>query len=194
MFQRPKLIPEKLGLADGIYRRIACRGVDSLLYIHYLEWMRTSTQNATANRIVDEITRNCLLTRTRRISRIITNTYDQELRLHGVNSPQFSLLVLIARLGGATRAEIGRANYQERSTLTRNLQLVLSEGWVQEVPHEASGRGRTIVISQAGKDLLLLAAPAWRSAQAKAKALLGEEGAAAITSVADCIPPDHLAE
>jgi hypothetical protein len=56
--------------------------------------------------------------RTRRISRVVTNIYDQALRSHGVNASQFSLLVLIAKLGGASRAEIGRANYQDRSTLT----------------------------------------------------------------------------
>ncbi|WP_201377411.1 hypothetical protein [Ktedonobacter sp. SOSP1-85] len=73
--------------------------------------MSTETETADTG-VVGGITRHCLLTRTRRISRIITNMYDQALRSHGVNAPQFSLLVLIARLGGASRAEIGRANYQ----------------------------------------------------------------------------------
>jgi pimeloyl-ACP methyl ester carboxylesterase len=55
---------------------------------------------------------------------------------------QFSLLVLIARLGGASRAEIGRASYQERSTLTRNLALLLTEGWVEEMVSDQGGRSR----------------------------------------------------
>ena len=65
-----------------------------------------STETANVG-VVGEIARHCLLTR------IITNSYDQALRPHGVNAPQFSLLVLIARLGGASHAEIGRANYDE---------------------------------------------------------------------------------
>jgi DNA-binding MarR family transcriptional regulator len=153
----------------------------------------TKTETAEAN-IVGEITRSCLMTRTRRISRIITSIYDQALRPHGVNAPQFSLLVLIARLGGASRAEIGRANYQERSTLTRNLALLLAEGWIEETLSEEGGRSRPIVISPAGRNLLVAAAPAWRSAQVKAKKLLGDEGAAAIVGVADGIPLDQLAE
>jgi DNA-binding MarR family transcriptional regulator len=169
--------------------------LDSMLYMHYTEAMMMNTRTETADAsMVGEITRNCLLTRTRRISRIITNIYDQALRPHGVNSPQFSLLVLIARLGGASRAEIGRANYQERSTLTRNLALLLTEGWVEEMVSEGGGRSRTIVISRAGRKLLVSAAPAWRSAQAKAKQLLGEEGLAAIVGVADNIPLDELGE
>ena len=152
-----------------------------------------STETADAG-VVGEITRNCLLTRTRRISRIITNLYDQALRPHGVNAPQFSLLVLIAKLGGASRAEIGRANYQERSTLTRNLALLLAEGWVEEMVSEGSGRSRPLVLSQTGRKLLVSAAPAWRAAQVKAKQLLGEEGVAAIVGVADSILLDELVE
>ncbi|GHO59673.1 MarR family winged helix-turn-helix transcriptional regulator [Ktedonobacter robiniae] len=154
-----------------------------------------STQNETADAgVVGEITRHCLLTRTRRISRIMTNMYDQALRPYGVNAPQFSLLVLIAKLGGASRAEIGRANYQERSTLTRNLALLLTEGWVEEMVSDQGGRSRPLVLSQAGKELLVSAAPAWRAAQVKAKQLLGEEGVTAIVGVADSIPLDELVE
>ena len=60
--------------------------------------------------LTNEITRNCLLTRTRRISRVITGIYDEEYRPFGINAPQCSLLVMISRLGSASRAEIGRQN------------------------------------------------------------------------------------
>jgi DNA-binding MarR family transcriptional regulator len=138
-----------------------------------------------ADDITNEITRNCLLTRTRRISRIITGIYDEEYRPFGVNAPQVSLLVMISRLGSASRAEIGRQNNQDRSTLTRNLQLMISNGWIEEVPHEEGGRKRAIVLTKAGKKLLSDVTPAWRAAQRRGKALLGESGAAAIKSIAD---------
>jgi len=141
---------------------------------------------------VDEVVRECLLTRTRRISRVITNIYDHEMRSLGVGSAQVSLLATIARLDGASRAEIGRANYQERSTLTRNLALLLKEGWVEELP--AEGRSRPIILSEAGRKLLAAAAPRWRAAQAEARKLLGDEGAAALISVADSLPLDELVE
>jgi DNA-binding MarR family transcriptional regulator len=149
--------------------------------------------DADAAAVVGEVVRDCLLTRTRRISRVITSLYDQAMRPFGINSPQFSLLVLVARHDGASRAEIGRANFQERSTLTRNLALLLSEGLVEERPTQGNGRSRPIVISQSGRELLAAAAPAWRSAQAKAKQLLGDEGAAALAGLADSLPPDDPA-
>jgi len=143
--------------------------------------------------LVGEVAQGCLLTRTRRISRVITAIYDEALRPYGVNAPQFSLLVLIAKLNGASRAEIGRANHQERSTLTRNLAPLLSEGWIEEIIPKG-GRSRPIVLTDAGRELVASAADAWRSAQIKAKQLLGDDGATAITKVADRIPVDQLGE
>jgi DNA-binding MarR family transcriptional regulator len=156
--------------------------------------MKTTSQSESAiASVVGEVARNCLLTRTRRISRVVTGIYDEALRPHGVNAPQFSLLVIIAKLNGASRAEIGRANHQERSTLTRNLSLLLSEGWIEEIVPRA-GRSRPIVMTAAGRELLKSAAGAWRSAQAKAKQLLGEDGVTAIVNAADRLPLDHPSE
>src|SRR5262245_2708440 len=102
-----------------------------MLYIHHMRGMNRNEQAADASiaALVGEVTQGCLLTRARRISRVITGIYDEALRPYGVNSPRFSLLVLIAKLNGASRAEIGRSNHQERSTLTRNLALLIDEGW-----------------------------------------------------------------
>jgi len=143
------------------------------------------------NAVVSEIIRACLLTRTRRLSRLITNIYDEALRPFGVNAPQFSLLVLIAKFGPASRAEIGRANYQDRSTLTRNLALLLAEGWVQEIKTDG-GRSRPIELSSKGRQLLISAAPAWRQAQVEARKLIGDDAAASILRVVDDIALDKL--
>jgi DNA-binding MarR family transcriptional regulator len=147
--------------------------------------MKNTEHSTEVEEVIDEITRDCLLTRTRRISRVVTNIYDQQLRPFGLNSPQFSLLVVIFRLGSASRAEIGRVNHQDRSTLTRNLQLMLSEGWVEEIEHTAGGRSRPIALTAIGKELLRNAAPAWRAAQAQAKTILGGDNAIAVMSIAD---------
>ncbi len=142
--------------------------------------------------IVTEVIDNCLMTRTRRISRVVTSLFDQELRSHGLSSSQFSLLVLVARMNGASRAEIGRANHQERSTSTRNLQLVLDEGWAEEIMPE-KGRSRPIMITKAGRELLAEAMPAWRAAQVKAEQLLGVDGASAIVELSAGLPVEELA-
>ena len=140
-----------------------------------------------AQDLTDEISRDCLLTRTRRISRVLTGIYDEKLRPFGINSPQFSLLAVISRLGAASRADIGRANHQDRSTLTRNLQLLLSEGWIKEVS-TADGPSRQIAITATGRNLVSRAAPAWRAAQGQAKTILGEAGVVAVIDIARELP------
>lgn len=168
------------------------RLLDIMMYIQHITFMNTSNRiDSDVAKLVGEVGKACLLTRTRRISRVITAIYDEAMRPHGISSPQFSLLVLIARLNGASRAEIGRANHQERSTLTRNLALLIDEGWIEEVIPKG-GRSRPILITGAGRELLASAGGAWRAAQAKAKQLLGQEGAAAVAAVADGLTLDRL--
>ena len=128
-----------------------------------------------------------MLMRARLISRVVTAIYDEELRSFGIVSPQFALLVIISEIEPATRAEIGRYHHQDRSTLSRNLKPILSQSWAEEVQDEGGGRGRPIGLTEAGRDLIRKGAPAWRAAQARAKALLGEDGAIAITDIANSI-------
>jgi len=138
---------------------------------------------------LDEVAEQCLLTRTRSISRVVTNVYDQALRPYNVNSSQFSMLVRIARMNGASRAELARAGHLERSTSTRNLQLLLDQGWAEEQP-ATHGRSRPILLSDSGRELLSTAMPAWRSAQESVKRLLGEKGASALLSIANGLPTE----
>jgi DNA-binding MarR family transcriptional regulator len=139
--------------------------------------------------VINEVIHGCLLTRTRAIARVITSIYDTALRSYGVNSSQFSMLVLIASRNGASRAELARANHRERSTSTRNLQLMLDEGWIEEVMPE-HGRSRPILLSASGRALLEAAMPAWRAAQASAKKMLGQEGADALLTIAADLPKE----
>lgn len=137
--------------------------------------------------VIGEMGDACVLMRTRLIARVITAIHDDALRPFGIGSAQFVLLLVIYKLQPATRTDIGRHHRQDRSTLTRNLKLVLSEGWAEEVPDEASARKRPIVLTMAGKELLMKAAPAWRTAQAKSKAVLGKDGAEVVTDIANSI-------
>lgn len=129
----------------------------------------------------------CLLMRSRLITRIITNIYDEKLRVLGITSAQFTLLVAIYQIEPATRADIGRFQHQDRSTLTRNLRMVLSEGWVEESRYGADGRSRPIVLTRAGEDLLREAEQAWHAAQVQVVDLLDRDGAIALMNIAERI-------
>jgi DNA-binding MarR family transcriptional regulator len=151
--------------------------------------MKTKTRPEPQLELLEEVTQQCLLTRTRSLSRVITSVYDQALRPYNVNSSQFSMLVRIARMNGASRAELARAGHLERSTSTRNLQLLLDQGWAEELA-ATRGRSRPILLSAAGRQLLETAMPAWRAAQQSVTRLLGEQGASALLSIANSLPAD----
>ncbi|MEM5329155.1 MarR family transcriptional regulator [Paraburkholderia sp. JHI2823] len=140
------------------------------------------------NGVSSDIARNCLLTRTGQISRVLTAIYDDALRPFGVNAPQFSMLVLIVEHGPLSRSDLGRKNHHDRSTLTRNLQPLISQGWVAEGLPGGDGRSRPLSLTEQGKALLNSAAPAWSSAQTNARALLGEAGANALMGIAGELP------
>lgn len=140
-----------------------------------------------------EIGDTCLLMRTRLISRVFTSLYDEALQPHGIGAAQFVLLVVIDKLEPASRADLGRFHRQDRSTLSRNLKVIIAEGWAEEAVSLSRGRVRPIVLTKAGRDLLVEVAQAWRSAQARARALLGPTGTDSVTTIADAMlnrPPE----
>ena len=150
--------------------------------------MRTDVEELVVNKdVIDEIGSTCVLVRTRLISRLITGIHDEKLRPFGISSALFTLLVAIYQIEPATRAEIGRFLHLDRSTLTRHLKVILSEGWAEEVQHHRDGRNRPIVLTKAGKNLLHRAEPAWQVGQAFAAALLGKEGLIAVMDIANRI-------
>lgn len=150
--------------------------------------MTLSVEYKAVGRVSREIARNCLLTRTRQISRVLTAIYDEELRPFGINAPQFTLLVLIMELGPLSRSDLGRRNHHGRSTLTRNLQPLIAQGWVSEGLPADDGRSRPLSLTEQGKELLQSASSAWAVAQRKARDLLGEVGANALMDIAGELP------
>ena len=128
--------------------------------------------------IIDDMASGCLMGRARLLTRVLTGMYDDELRPFGLKATQLNLLVVVAKLGPVRRIEIGRVIHLDPSTLTRNLQVMLSNGWIEEVADDEDGRGLPLQATRRGRALLVEISPAWKRAQSKAEKLLGADGAA----------------
>src|SRR5262249_28372521 len=128
--------------------------------------------------IVDQISSGCLLGHWRRVNRILSGIYEAEMREWGLKSSQLSLLVAVAKAGPVRRIDLGKRLHLDPSTLTRNLQVMLKQGWIEEKPDEEDQRSARLKITPKGRKLLDSIAPAWKRAQARAKQMLGSEGAA----------------
>jgi DNA-binding MarR family transcriptional regulator len=123
--------------------------------------------------VADQIAGECVMTRWRMMNRVLTAIYDEELRPFHLKSSQLSLLVALTKAGPVRRIELGRFLSLDPSTLTRNLQVMLKNGWIREVPDGGDQRGAPLEVTPKGRKLLESAGPAWQGAQARAKKMLG---------------------
>ena len=126
-----------------------------------------------------KVIRDCIATRLRMADRVITKVYDDALRPLGLKVTQMTMLVVAEDRGLIRQAEVGAELRLDDSTLSRNLERMRANGWLEEVS-EGDARVHSYRLMAAGRALLDKAMPAWRSVQTKAKHLLGDAGVQAL--------------
>ena len=126
-----------------------------------------------------EVLRDCVATRLRLANRVVTKVYDDALRPHGLKVTQMAMLVVAEDRGLIRQSQVGAELQLDDSTLSRNLERMWANGWLEEVPGD-DARVHSYRLTGAGRALLQRAIPAWRGAQAEAKRLLGDAGVQAL--------------
>ena len=115
----------------------------------------------------------CACATIRRASRAVTQLYDQWLRAHGIEGPQFALLAMLEGLGETNQTTMGQRFDLDKTTLSRNLKLLKQRGWIETVPGE-DGRERRVRLTTTGRRQIAAARPTWKKAQAQMRAALSE--------------------
>ena len=131
-----------------------------------------------------EVLRDCVATRLRMANRVVTKVYDDALRPHGLKVTQMAMLVVAEDRGLIRQSQVGAELQLDDSTLSRNLERMRANGWLEEVPGEDS-RVHSYRLTGAGRALLEKAIPAWRGAQKRARGLLGDAGVRALRRFAN---------
>jgi DNA-binding MarR family transcriptional regulator len=126
-----------------------------------------------------EVIRTCIATRLRMANRVITKVYDDALRPLGLTVTQMSMLAVAEDRGLIRQSEVGAELRLDDSTLSRNLERMRANGWLEEVPAD-DARVHSYRLTGAGRALLDRAIPAWRGAQGEARRLLGDAGVQAL--------------
>lgn len=93
----------------------------------------------------------CLVLNTVSAARILLRRYDQELKAYGVTVQQFALLSLIRMHPSEPVAGLAHRVALDRTSLTRNLDLLEKKGLVQRVA--GAGNARRCVLTPAGERL-----------------------------------------
>jgi len=126
---------------------------------------------------IDTIARSCIAVRLRLLNRVVTNLYDDALRPLGLRASQLNILVVTAKLGLARPAQVCEILQLDASTLSRNLERMRAQGWLEAVSDE-DGRAQPFRLTPRGKRLIDKAFPAWEEGQRRAEELLGKDGLA----------------
>ena len=107
---------------------------------------------------------DCYATQFRRSANAISRIYDDELRPTGLKISQFSLLRALRRLGETTMTEIAIDVALDKTTISRNIKVLIDAGWVETGTQE-DARFKTARLSKSGTRKLVQAEVHWRRAQ-----------------------------
>ena len=122
-----------------------------------------------------------------RLGRRVARRYDEDVRLLGLKGTQYSLLAHIVTLGPIQPSVLAARMDLGPSTLTRNLQPLIAQGWVR-MEAGKNQRSRLIVATDAGRALRTEAQRAWKRSQLALNEALGPARVAALHAlIHDCM-------
>jgi DNA-binding MarR family transcriptional regulator len=140
---------------------------------------------ATATRLPKPRSVGCTCLRLRKAARRVSQIYDRALEPFGLTVTQYGLIGHIAALDGIGIAALAAKMVMDPTTLTRNLKPLLRQGLLVLVPDARDRRARRLHLTEAGRQALVKAKPAWVGAQVHVEQLLGERDAPALNAVLD---------
>lgn len=126
----------------------------------------------------------CSSLKLRQLSRRVSQHFDRIVGSVGLKTTQYSLLSHVVKLGPIRPGELASRMEMEASTLTRNLQPLVAQGWVQVGPGD-DGRSRFVEVTAAGRDKRSEAQREWKRAQNTLNARLGEANVVRLHALID---------
>lgn len=118
--------------------------------------------------------RGCSHFKLRRFARQVSRHYDAAMQAGcGLNASQYGLLSQLQALAPVRPADLAEHMSLEPSTLTRNLQFLVAQGWAVVGPG-ADARSRLIHLTPAGQSKRAQAREVWKAAQQAFNRQLGE--------------------
>ncbi len=115
---------------------------------------------------------NCACFNIRKSARVLTQHYDTAMQPIDLRATQFTILAMLSAHSGITVTDLADCLMMDRTTLTRNLRPLETQGLVNTRPGDDK-RTRLIELSKKGKNKLEKAIPLWKRAQKQVKEYMG---------------------
>jgi DNA-binding MarR family transcriptional regulator len=130
------------------------------------------------------VPKGCTNFKLRQLTRRVSQHYDRVVAASGLKTTQYSLLSQIEHLGPVRPSDLAGAMSMDNSTLTRNLQPLIVNGWAEIGPGE-DGRSRLVAITARGRAKRVEAQREWKRAQLALNERLGTHRVAALHALLD---------
>lgn len=118
--------------------------------------------------------RGCTNFKLRQITRTVSRRYDAAVAAAGLKTTQYSLLSHIGGLGPVRPSDLAAKMNLDVSTLSRNLQPLVAQGWAELGPGP-DARTRLVSLTDAGRAKRAEAQRLWKQAQQNLNDTLGAE-------------------
>jgi DNA-binding MarR family transcriptional regulator len=128
--------------------------------------------------------RGCTNLKLRQLSRLVSRHYDAFVAPTGLKSTQYSLLSHVSLAGPIRPSDLAQRMRIDASTLTRNLQPLIAQGWLTLGPGE-DARSRLVAVTDSGREKRAEGQRAWKQAQVALNERLGEARIVALHSIID---------
>ncbi len=145
----------------------------------------TSTHRSPAREAAAETApRGCTNLKLRQLTRRVSQHYDRIVGVAGLKTTQYSLLSHVVQLGPIRPSDLAARMEMDASTLTRNLQPMAAQGWV-EVGAGDDARSRFVTATDAGRAKRAEAQREWKRAQLALNERLGTAKVAQLHQLLD---------
>ena len=127
---------------------------------------------------------HCTNAKVRQLMRRLDLHYDSEVAQSGLRTTQYSLLSHVQRLGPVRPVDLAKAMRMTASTLSRNLQPLVSAGYLV-VNAGADARSHLVDITEAGRTKRKESQKHWKLAQQQLADKIGAERVNALHTLID---------
>jgi DNA-binding MarR family transcriptional regulator len=121
----------------------------------------------------------CTNLKLRQLTRVVTRHYDRFASETGLKNTQYALLSHVVGLGPIRPGDLAKRMHMDASTLTRNLQPLVAQGWLK-IGAGNDARSRLVEATEAGRAKRAEGQRAWKAAQVALNERLGIERVAAL--------------
>lgn len=126
----------------------------------------------------------CTNLKLRQLGRMVTRHYDHHLAAVGLKNTQYALLSHVVKLGPIRPGDLARRMQMDASTLTRNLQPMVAQGWIR-IGEGEDARSRLVHATAQGQQKRTEGQRAWKEAQLALNGLLGTGQVVALHALLD---------